>query len=94
MATPKKQKERQDANVEWLGEIKQQTGCEICGYNEHPHALQFDHIDPKEKKFSIGTFRCCSRETLLKEIAKCRVLCANCHAVHTSKQRKSDVHTF
>lgn len=25
--------------------------CEICGYNKCPDALEFHHINPKEKKF-------------------------------------------
>jgi len=76
-------KERQDANVRWLGAIKLDRGCEICGYNEHPYALQFDHLEPSEKNFNIATWRSCSRETLQKEIDKCRVLCANCHSIHS-----------
>jgi len=73
--------------------IKVSLGCESCGYNAHPSALQFDHIDPATKYRTrkgalvhlsdmIGGGRY-SLETVLAEIAKCRVLCANCHAVHT-----------
>ena len=73
--------------------IKVTRGCEMCGYNAHPSALQFDHIDPATKyrtksgkvvhpsdMIKGGRY---SLETILAEIRKCRVLCANCHAVHT-----------
>lgn len=65
-----------------LHAIKTATGCEICGYNESPYALQFDHIDPKEKKFNIGHYINAPLK-LAEELKKCRVLCANCHMRHT-----------
>lgn len=53
--------------------------CMKCGYNKSVKALQFHHIDPTEKSFSIsnGTK---SLERLRKEASKCQLLCANCHA--------------
>ena len=63
--------------------VKMAIGCEICGYNEHPTALQFDHIDPATKSFPVARSKEHSWDKLIKEIAKCRVLCANCHMIHT-----------
>jgi hypothetical protein len=37
----------------WLKEYKSSLGCEKCGEN-HPACLEFHHINPKEKKFSLG----------------------------------------
>ena len=33
----------------WLRKIKQSKGCENCGYNEHPLALDFAHRDQRTK---------------------------------------------
>lgn len=73
--------------------IKMDRGCEECGYNFHPAALDFDHIDPatkyrtrKGKIVHLSDMIKGNRyalETVLAEIHKCRVLCANCHRVHT-----------
>ncbi|HQU83210.1 MAG TPA: hypothetical protein PKY59_08810 [Pyrinomonadaceae bacterium] len=64
---------------EWFREYKKSLSCEICGEN-HPACLEFHHIDPNQKKFSVSTRRDRpSMKALLEEIAKCRVLCANCH---------------
>jgi hypothetical protein len=73
--------------------IKVERGCEECGFNTHPSALQFDHIDPATKyrtksgkivhpsdMIKGGRY---ALETVLAEIAKCRILCANCHAIYT-----------
>ena len=53
----------------------------FCGYDKCPTALQFHHLEPAEKKFSIsheGVTR--SFAKLKAEAAKCVLLCANCHA--------------
>lgn len=55
--------------------------CTICGYAQVPAALQFHHIDPDGKEFHIahrGHSRSLAR--CRKEIRKCILLCANCHA--------------
>jgi hypothetical protein len=63
----------------WLKEYKQSLKCEDCGEN-HPACLDFHHRDPGEKKFSIGRLKdYMSMRLLQSEIAKCRVLCSNCH---------------
>ena len=55
--------------------------CRLCGYDRYPGALQFHHVDPLQKTFSIadrGVAR--SLERALAEAEKCVLLCANCHA--------------
>jgi len=64
--------------------IKVMRGCSECGYRSHPQALQFDHLDPSNKEINVSCFGEVSWTRLLREIMKCRVLCANCHSVHTA----------
>ena len=53
--------------------------CELCPEN-HPAALDFHHMDPSEKEGNIAQFFLnVSKKRFLEEIAKCRVLCSNCH---------------
>ena len=66
-----------------LNEIKLKRGCEFCGYNEHPAALHFDHIDPTTKSFTISQDPKKAWRLIEEEITKCRVLCANCHSIET-----------
>jgi len=71
-----------------LDKMKLARGCEKCGYNEHPAALEWDHTDPTNKYTTAGGKKehvsdmvgRYSLNTILEEIKKCRVLCANCHA--------------
>lgn len=52
--------------------------CGICGRTE---ALEFDHIDKKQKVITIGREQ--SAKKIIEEAKKCRVLCIWCHRVHT-----------
>jgi len=57
-------------------------GCERCGFDESPAALEFHHIDPETKEFCVGEkLPCFSWDRILAEIAKCQLLCANCHRI-------------
>lgn len=74
--------------VRWINKYKLSKGCEICGYNLHHVALDFDHINPETKLFSpsvkaSGT----TIKKLISEMRKCRILCANCHRIYTLKTR-------
>ena len=54
--------------------------CKLCGYNKCIGALEFHHLNPKEKEFSLSANNLCySWEKILKEGMKCELLCANCH---------------
>lgn len=76
----------QKARREKLDQIKLDAGCTRCGYKEHPAALHFDHRDHTTKAFNISQDPKRSWESIEKEIAKCDVLCANCHSVRTHEQ--------
>lgn len=52
--------------------------CEKCGYNKTVAALQFHHLDPNEKDFTIGGSSY-SFERLKIEVDKCIMVCATCH---------------
>jgi hypothetical protein len=78
---------------EWLYELKETLSCTICGYSKLTHksfstkALQFHHKEGnKEFQISDGANHGYSKKRLEKEIKKCSVLCARCHAeLHDSK---------
>lgn len=54
--------------------------CEICGYNKYYGALEFHHLNPEEKDFSIGQKGYCrSWESVKNELDKCICVCSNCH---------------
>jgi transposase len=55
--------------------------CVLCGYSRCSRALEFHHLDPKTKEFSLAhNGRTRSIAKLRAEASKCVLLCANCHA--------------
>lgn len=55
--------------------------CAICGYDRHPGALEFHHLDPAAKAFELSLRGETRRiDELRTEARKCVLLCANCHA--------------
>jgi DNA-binding CsgD family transcriptional regulator len=52
--------------------------CVKCGYDKCIHVLQFHHLDPNEKDFTISG-KSWSFERLKKEVDKCILVCSNCH---------------
>lgn len=53
--------------------------CQVCDYDKCLWALQFHHLDRKEKKFEIGSKNNRSVAKLREEVKKCVLLCSNCH---------------
>lgn len=52
--------------------------CSHCGYSKYVGALEFHHLDPKEKDFGISG-KVLGWERIKKELEKCTLLCSNCH---------------
>jgi hypothetical protein len=84
-------KAKYDQKRAFIDAIKLERGCADCGYNTHPAALQFDHLPRYEKKHSVAQMaNNINMDALIAEIAKCEVVCANCHAVRTARRRNPD----
>jgi DNA-binding CsgD family transcriptional regulator len=77
-------KTKSDYVVDWRKRTKVKLveykgGCCIkCGYNKSMNVLQFHHLDPSKKDFTIGG-KSWSYERLKEEVDKCILVCANCH---------------
>lgn len=52
--------------------------CVRCGYSRCSDALEFHHVDPSQKDFSISG-KSLSFEIMKKEVDKCILVCSNCH---------------
>ena len=67
-------KEAKRKAVEYLG-----GKCIKCGYDKYLGALHFHHRDPSEKDITLFSASL-SFAKFKKELDKCDLLCANCHA--------------
>lgn len=62
--------------------------CADCGNLYHFCVMDFDHRPDEEKIREVSDLKNFSSETKLREeIAKCDVVCANCHRIRTYKRR-------
>ena len=59
--------------------------CKDCKQKFPSCCFHFDHRVPAKKGFTIST--CLSLPKVLKELKKCDMICANCHALRTFNSR-------
>ena len=95
----KKEKKKIQSNILktkkrlYVNSIKKK--CRICGEKDY-RCLVCHHNDPltKEKTVSQLVMRNCSIDKIDKEIAKCSVLCGNCHTrLHNLEHEKKKAQT-
>jgi hypothetical protein len=85
-------KRRRNELADWLWEMKCKMKCQ-CGEN-HPSCLDFHHRDPNEKEDIICRMvhKALKKEKILKEIAKCDVICSNCHRkIHSTRKFPAEI---
>jgi hypothetical protein len=82
--TNHKRHEIKDKMIEYKG-----GKCQRCGYNKTTAALQFHHINPETKEFSPSGNHGRSWNVAKKELDKCELLCANCHAEVHAEERET-----
>lgn len=63
--------------------------CSDCGNKYPPEVMDFDHRPGEEKLGNISSLQHfkMKKEILEKEIAKCDLVCANCHRMRTSSRK-------
>ena len=85
-------KEHRERMRQLVGRWKMLKGCQHCGFKAvMPQQLDLDHMDPSTKRNKGKNGRALepswSKKLIKEELAKCQVLCKNCHALktHTNK---------
>ena len=78
--------------AEWFRSFKETLSCLRCGENDWV-ALDFHHRDPRKKDPTINEMwrKGWGIKRILAEIAKCDVLCANCHRKWHRDQREREL---
>lgn len=55
--------------------------CHDCGQSYHPNVYDFHHLDPATKEMTWTKMRLMSESKMQAELAKCVMLCSNCHRI-------------
>jgi hypothetical protein len=61
--------------------------CMDCGVSYPAYVLEFDHRPEEDKSFNVSNGVVYGRKALLREIAKCDIVCANCHKTRTHNRK-------
>jgi|SRR5882757_216449 len=60
--------------------------CTDCGGLFHPVAMDFDHLGDKERNIADMVRDGSLIANIDKEVAKCELVCSNCHRLRTAKR--------
>lgn len=82
-----KNKKRKKMLLIFVNDLKHKP-CSDCGILYPPYVMGFDHRGEEEKIDSIARLirEGRSKKSILNEIAKCDLVCANCHRERTHKR--------
>lgn len=74
--------------IDTINTIKGTRGCIRCHIKD-PRVLEFHHLDTSKKEFNIADYYYShySFKKLELEIAKCVIICANCHRILHAEER-------
>ena len=61
--------------------------CADCGGRFDPVCMDFDHRPGEVKLFDVSQAKSHALDEVIAEIAKCDVVCANCHRLRTHRLR-------
>lgn len=82
-ATKKHRQKLRVINQRLLWDFLKKNGCVRCG-ETNPVVLELDHLS--DKKYNISDIIYCHTwDSVLTELAKCQILCSNCHRKKTAK---------
>ena len=74
---------------EFVDELRK-APCTDCGKTYPPVCMDFDHVTgDKTMGICKMIYNRVSKERLLTEIAKCELVCANCHRIRTHNSERS-----
>src|ERR1035437_547863 len=80
---------RMARNLAYAQQIKMDAGCMDCGLmSPYPQIYDFDHRPGVDKVANVSRLFLANMNVLIAEIAKCDVVCANCHRIRTFTRKQ------
>ncbi len=84
----KKHRDIYERNRNRLRLLMAEVGCHDCGTSGDWRILEFDHLPGMGQRRTVGTLLKGRWTTLMGEIAKCDLVCANWHSIRTHERRQ------
>ena len=88
--TQQRTKKNREMIRKYIQDYKEEIGCIDCGEKYPYFILDLDHL--KDKKFNLSRFWNSTNdiEKVKEEMAKCEVVCSNCHRIRTHSRTRLD----
>lgn len=76
----------------YIQDLKSRTPCMDCKESYPYYVMDFDHVRGRKHKNVMELIPTLSKKKIDEEIAKCEIVCSNCHRVrtHSRKSRKNE----
>ena len=89
--SPESQRKHYAAQSMYLDQIKDRP-CADCGQWYPPYVMDLDHVRGEKSRAVRKMVGKVGMQRLVAEVAKCDVVCANCHRIRTHARRGNHEH--
>ena len=73
--------------AQYLRDLKTKTPCIDCGINYPYYVMDFDHVRGVKQANVMELVSTLSKKKIDEEIAKCEIVCSNCHRIRTHMRK-------
>jgi len=73
--------------AQYLRDLKTKTPCVDCGINYPYYVMDFDHVRGQKHANVMELVSTLSKKRIDEEIAKCEIVCSNCHRIRTHMRK-------
>jgi len=73
--------------IKYIQEMKSSSPCLDCKTSYPYYVMDFDHVRGRKQKNVMELINTLSKKKIDEEIAKCEIVCSNCHRIRTHKRR-------
>ena len=75
--------------AQYIRDLKEKSPCMDCGIKYPYYVMDFDHVRGKKHKNVMELIPTLSKKKINEEIAKCEIVCSNCHRIRTHMRKIS-----
>ena len=76
-------KKQKESLAQYLKDLKEKNPCMDCKVSYPYYMMDFDHVRGTKQANVAELINTLSKKRLDEEIAKCEVVCSNCHRART-----------
>ncbi len=71
----------------YIRDLKEKSPCRDCGKFYPYYVMDFDHVRGKKHANVMELIPTLSKKKIDEEIAKCEIVCSNCHRIRTHMRK-------